>query len=169
MSRLCVDIPVIETERLTLRGPALADLAPLTAFFRDDASHFVGGPMGAGDTHRAMLATLGSWALYGFGLWHVALKTGNRFAGWTGLLLTAGKPEPGFAWTVLPAFQGRGMAREAASAALAHVTRQPGHATPATFIDPVNAASIRLAERLGFTAEADTPHELTLRFAGGAA
>ncbi|MEZ5716472.1 MAG: GNAT family N-acetyltransferase [Paracoccaceae bacterium] len=147
----------------------LADLAPLTAFFETEASHFVGGPMGAGDTHRAMLATLGSWALYGFGLWHIAETATGRFAGWTGLLQTAGKPEPGVAWTVLPEFQGKGLAGEAAAAALDHVTRQPGHATPATYIDPANAASIRLAERLGFVPEAETAGERIYRFTRRAA
>lgn len=169
MSTHSVDIPVIGTERLVLRGPDLADLAALTRFFDSNASHFVGGPMGANDTHRAMLSTIGGWALYGFGLWHIAIATTNRFVGWTGLLLTAGKQEAGFAWTVLPEFQGKGMAREAARAALDDVTSRTGHRSPATFIDGANRASIRLAETLGFRHEATDGSELTYRYAEGVA
>lgn len=169
MTGFTLPIPAIETERLILRAPELPDLQPLAAFFQTEASHFVGGPMAANDSQRAMFATIGSWALHGFGLWHVAEAASNRFIGWTGLLLTAGKEEPGFAWTVLPEFQGNGMATEAASAALSHVRDQMGHETPATFIDADNAASRRIAAKLGFAHEATDGDEMTFRFAGGAA
>ncbi len=157
-------IPVLETPRLILRAPELADLAPLTAFFETGESHFVGGPMGAGDTHRAMLATIGSWALYGYGLWHITDAASNRFIGWTGLLLTPGKPEPGFAWTVLPADQGKGLATEAARAALAYFA-----GTPATYIERGNGASIAVARKLGFSPEAESGTEITFRLNGRAA
>ena len=161
---LTAAIPVIETDRLVLRAPALADLPALTAFFATPDSHFVGGPMGAGDTHRAMLATIGSWALYGYGLWHIADKATDRFVGWTGLLLTPGKSEPGFAWTVLPAFQGTGLATEAARAALDHVGDRLGHPAPATYIDSENTASAAVARKLGFVAETRNGSELTYRY-----
>ena len=168
MSALNASIPVIETERVILRGPIPDDLAPLTAFFETDNSQFVGGPMGANETHRALLATLGSWSLYGYGPWHIAEAATNRFMGWTGLLRTAGKSEPGFAWTVLPAFQGKGFASEAARAALDHVRTIMGHAPVATFIDSANAPSIRLAEKLGFAHNATIGTEMTFRLNGGA-
>ncbi len=159
-------IPTLETERLTLRAPRLADLAPLTAFFATPDSHFVGGPMGAGDTQRAMLATIGSWALYGFGLWHIAETATDRFLGWTGLLQRADKSEPGFAWTVLPADQGKGFATEAARAALVHIRADLGRDAPATYIDENNAPSRAVARKLGFSPAAQTASELTFRFTG---
>lgn len=158
------DIPVIETARLVLRAPELSDLAPLAAFFETEDSHFVGGPMSIDGTHRAMLSTIGSWALHGFGLWHIAEQGSNRFVGWSGLLLTYGKPEPGFAWTVLPGFQGNGMATEAASAALSYVRGTLGHSAPATYIAEDNPASLRVASKLGFRSENAMQGELTLRF-----
>lgn len=166
---MAVNIPTLNTGRLILRGPELPDLQPLIAFFQTDESRFVGGPMHPNDTQRAMLSTIGSWALYRFGLWHIADAVTNRFIGWTGLLLTAGKDEPGFAWTVLPEHQGVGIATEAATAALNHVRDHMGHDAPATFIDTDNAASQRIAGKLGFVRETTNGSEMTFRYAGGVA
>lgn len=162
-------IPVIETERLRLRGPKVNDLAPLTAFFETEGSAFVGGPMSAGATQTAMLSTIGSWALYGYGLWHVAIRATDRFIGWVGLLPRADKPEPSFAGAIMTADQRQGYALEAGRAALSHLTGQMNRFAPVTYIDAKNVPSLRAASQLGFAQEAADEAEITLSYVGRAA
>ena len=57
----------------------------------------------------------------------------------------------GFAF--LPAFRGRGYAREAAAATLDHARTRLGLARVAAIVAPGNAASVRLLEQLGLRFE----------------
>jgi RimJ/RimL family protein N-acetyltransferase len=74
-------------------------------------------------------------------------------------------PEAEIAWVVSPAYQGRGLASEAAAAAVAWlaaagVTRLVAH------IHPDHAASARVAERLGLRAT-DVVEDGEVRWVGG--
>ena len=61
-------------------------------------------------------------------------------------------PEREIGWSVYdPAIEGTGIAREAAEAVRAWAYTTLGWTTAVSYIDPDNAASIRLAERLGCT------------------
>lgn len=153
MSAMTDHIPVVETERLRLRAPKMADLAPLTAFFESDRSHLVGGPLDARAVHRAMMSTIGSWALRGHGFWHIADKADDTFLGNTGILFAPGWEEPELGWTVMDYAEGRGIAFEAAAAARSYAARHLGHDGVISYIDPQNTRSAALAKRLGAVLE----------------
>ena len=142
--------PRLETERLVLRGFARADLDAFAGFFADEAAtRFVGGTMTRPRAHTVMSAFVGQWELYGLGQWAVEARAGGGLAGFVGYINPPDWPEPEIGWTVLPAFQGRGYATEASHAARAEIARRGGPARLVSYIDPANAPSIRVAEKLG--------------------
>jgi len=99
---------------------------------------------------------LASYARHGFGLWRVRLAATGEAIGICGLLKRDSLPDPDIGYAYLPRHEGRGYAREAARACLAHglVTR----ALPRVLaiVNHDNERSIRLLEGLGMR------HERTL-------
>lgn len=142
-------IPVVETERLRLRAPKLADLAPLSAFYATERSHFVGGPLDARSVNRNMMSVFGSWALRGHGLWHIAERATDAFLGWAGIIYAPDWHEPELGWMVISSSEGHGIAFEAATAARAYAARHLGHDGVISYIAPRNTRSAALARRLG--------------------
>ena len=69
-------IPVLETERLRLRGHTLADFEPLAAMWADPAVvRFISGKPASREESWARLARyLGHWALLGYGFWAIEEK-----------------------------------------------------------------------------------------------
>lgn len=147
------DVPVLETERLIMRAFRREDFAPMAAFFADERSFYYGGPLPAGDAWRRLAAYAGHWVLNGFGEWALEEKNTGRFVGFCGPWHPADMPEPEIAWALLPDHYGKGYAFEAASRALRYVYEDLKWPTVMSLIEPDNAPSIRLAERLGATAE----------------
>jgi ribosomal-protein-alanine N-acetyltransferase len=89
--------------------------------------------------------------------WAVIAQQGGEFAGAVGF--NGLKPAAELAFHLRPEFWGRGIMREAAEAALEWVrANRPGVAVEA-YIEPGNAASIGLAQRLGFRADGATSGE----------
>lgn len=159
MTRLAVDIPVIETERLILREPRAADMPAFDAFAASERARFVGGPDASGhagwDTLRGML---GHWLLRGHGWWTVQDRPTGAVAGRVGIGHHVDWPEPELGWHIFDGFEGRGLAHEAALAARSWWTGR-GNPAPISLIDPDNIRSIGLAKRLGARPEG----EMTLR------
>ena len=70
-----VDIPVLETERLRLRGWREEDHAPFARFCASEATaRFVGGVCGPDDAWRRIAGQIGHWALRGYGSWVIEEK-----------------------------------------------------------------------------------------------
>ncbi|ARJ70773.1 GNAT family N-acetyltransferase [Paracoccus contaminans] len=163
MTTLSVDIPVIETERLILREPREADLPAVAGFYASERSVFVGGgsavvgrdgPRGADwAAWRGTSSALGHWLLRGYGSWTIELRATGQVAGRAGFLNPTVWSEPELGWQVYEGFEGQGIAYEAALAARAAGPRLFGLNGVISHIDPANARSIRLAERLGATFE----------------
>jgi RimJ/RimL family protein N-acetyltransferase len=143
-------IPVLTTERLTLRGPRLADFEPVAAFLASDRARYVGGPYHRLHAWRALAAVLGHWELRGYGMWAVEESSTGDLAGIIGVHNPEGwlAPEIGW-WMVSPAHEGRGFAFEAAVVARRYAYTIVGWREAFSVIDPDNLRSIRLAERLG--------------------
>ena len=163
MPVLSLNIPVIETERLVLREPREADLPAIAAFNASERAAFIGGgaanvsrdgPRGAEWAGwRIITSSLGHWLLRGFGFWTVEDRATVRPAGRVGFLHHAVWPEPELGWQVFEGFEGKGCAYEAAMAARSAGARLFGLDRVISHIDPANARSIRLAERMGATVE----------------
>lgn len=142
-------IPVLQTDRLTLRAPRESDVAALEAFGKSPRSHFTGGPFDAFGAWRAVMAGVGHWAFKGYGYWSVERRSDGAFIGRVGVIFPPDAAEPELAYHFFEGFEGQGYATEAVLAARAHCQNVMGMAPLASFIDPANARSIALARRVG--------------------
>ncbi len=157
--RLLPAAPLIETARLTLRHFRADDLDSYAETMADPevVRHLGGEPNDREDAWRKLLTGAGFWSLMGIGMWAVERRSDHRLIGHLGFFdfqrdmrpSIAGEPEMG--WIFNPRAHGQGFATEACEAALAWFDRtQPPVSIPA-IIAPKNKASMRLAERLGFS------------------
>lgn len=151
-------VPVIHTERLTLRAHRLEDYEDCCAMWGDPivTQHIGGKPSTRQQTWSRILSYAGHWALLGFGYWVIEDTATGQFAGEVGFAdfkrdiapSMRGVPEVGYALS--PAFHGRGYATEAIRAAIEWMERSVNPPRTVCLIDPANAASIRVAEKCGY-------------------
>ena len=139
----------LETERLIMRLPVETDLDGWAAFDSDErATEFFGGPKSRAASWEMLSSVAGMWALRGCGLFSVWEKSSGRWIGRFG----PWKPEGATAeigWAILPSAWGQGYATEGARAAIDWVIDSLGWTQICHCIDAENAASIRVAEKLG--------------------
>lgn len=151
---LSLAIPVLETERLRLRGWREADLDAFAQFCADDAmARFVGGVCSRDDAWRRIAGQIGHWALRGYGPWALEEKASGRWVGYSGLWNPHGWPEPEATWSLAAGAQGRGYATEAARRVRDFAYGELGWTTLISCIAPLNLPSQRVAGRLGATLE----------------
>ena len=144
--------PTLETDRLILRPPQEADLDGWAAFMADEESaRFVGGVQPREVAWRFMATMTGSWALKGFGMFSVIEKASGRWVGRLGPWQPEGWPGTEVGWGILREHWGRGYATEGAAAAMDWAFEMLGWDDVIHCIDPANAGSIAVAERLGST------------------
>jgi len=160
MTPTLVQTPVIRTERLTLRAPARQDWPLFNAFLASPRADYI---RSAGYDEmlawRAFGHVIGHWVLRGFGSFVFTRAGDDTALGMTGPWFPAGWPEPEIGWTVWsPEAEGKGYAFEAANAARDHAFRDLGWDTAVSYIDPENARSIALAERLGAVRDHGAAH-----------
>ena len=146
--------PVLETQRLILRAPQLADFEGFVAYQASARSAFTGGPLHRNLAWRAFGHLVGHWVLRGYGVFVIEDRASGRALGTAGPFFPEGWPEPEIAWTLWhPDAEGRGIAQEAARAARDFAYARLGWTTAASLIDPENHRSAALARRLGCVAE----------------
>ena len=156
----------LETERLILREPTLADFADSRAMLANETvmRHVGGKPLTEEEAWGRLHRHAGQWALLGFGLWVIRDRAG-AYVGEAGFLELHRQVTPRLTavevgWMLAPSAHGKGYATEAMRAALAwgdvHFRAAP--LDPAlvrgrfeAIIDAGNAASLRVAEKLGFS------------------
>jgi RimJ/RimL family protein N-acetyltransferase len=142
----------LETQRLLLRPFRPEDLDPYARLCADaEVMRFLGDgrTMSRAEVWRQMAFFLGHWQLRGYGLWAAVLKQTDALVGRIGLHNPEGWPGLEVGWLLDPAFWGRGLAAEGGRAALdfAFAALKADHVV--SVIQPGNARSIRVAERLG--------------------
>ena len=142
-------IPVIETERLILRGPEPEDYPNFKHTFSSYRSRFMGGPLNAYETWMLYAAEIGHWQIRGYGMWMIHDRKTDATLGMAGGWFPAKWPEREIAWIIWPDKAGKGYALEATQAVRRHFYEQLGWDGAVSYIDPKNLDSIRLAERLG--------------------
>ena len=144
--------PTLATERLILRPPVQADLDGWAELLADEQSaRFIGGVQPRAAAWRGMAAMTGSWPLLGFGMFSVIEKASGRCIGRIGPWRPVGWPGTEVGWGLVRAVWGKGYAAEGAAAAIDWAFDALGWSEVIHCIDPGNAPSIRLAERLGST------------------
>lgn len=144
------DIPVIETERLVLRAPDMADFEPWCAFMADeDAARYIGGMQQPPVVWRSMASMLGAWSLAGASMWSVVEKSTGEWIGRLGPWRPHGWPGAEVGWGIIRSRWGQGYALEGSTAAMDFAVDKLGWSDIIHTINPANTASQRLAARLG--------------------
>jgi RimJ/RimL family protein N-acetyltransferase len=142
----------LETERLNLRLFCQSDLDTYAAMCGDvEVMRYLGDgkPLSRAEAWRHMALIIGHWQLRGFGMWAVEEKGTGRLIGRVGAWFPEGWPGKEIAWTLCRESWGRGFATEAARAAMAYAFTTLDWPEVISLIRPANAASIRVAERIG--------------------
>lgn len=151
---------IAETERLILRQLEVADAEDLFQIYSgSEMMKYLGGGPSSLDNERQRLAEhiRDSYEVYGFGLWAIILRETGELIGRCGLLYSDinGRKEAELAYLVGRDWWGKGIASEAARAALNVAVEQHNFSRVVAVIHPDNAGSIGVAEKLGFKLESE--------------
>lgn len=163
---MSASVPVIETQRLVLRGHRLDDFDAHAALWADPVvTRFIGGvPQTREQAWVRLLRHMGMWQAMGFGFWAVTDRQTGRLLGEAGFHdlkrdLTPsleGTLETG--WGFVPDVHGKGIATETVSAVIAWGEANLPGVRMTCLIDPANTASLRVAEKNGFREVARTTY-----------
>jgi len=150
-------IPILETERLTLRGHTADDLSACAALWSDpEVVRYIGNVTSTREQAWArLLRYVGHWELFGFGFWCVFERRTGRFVGEVGLANFERDISPPIdavetGWVLASWAHGRGFATEGMRAVLAFADQKLPDKPTACLIDPPNQASIHVAHKLGY-------------------
>jgi RimJ/RimL family protein N-acetyltransferase len=142
--------PVLQTERLTLRPIAAEDFPRWAEMMADpEAAKFLGGAQPAATAWRGFMTMAGAWSLTGIAMFSVIERDSGLWLGRIGPWRPLDWPGNEVGWGLHPDAQGRGYAVEAATAAMDYAFDVLGWEDVIHCIDPDNAPSQRLAERVG--------------------
>jgi RimJ/RimL family protein N-acetyltransferase len=164
-------VKILETERLVLRTFNADDAAFYFDLWKqakwiqfigdknfqsieDARASLIKGPM---DMHSRL----------GFSLYHVSLKENGAAIGMCGLIKRYTLDDVDIGYGLLPEFEGKGYAHEAAAATLAYAKNHFGISRVVAIVSPDNVASIKLLEKIGLRFEkmialTEGPEELKL-------
>jgi RimJ/RimL family protein N-acetyltransferase len=157
-------INAVATERLACRAPesgderhynALTSSAEVGAWLRPRPLD----PFGPTDARHWLESDVEHWVAHGFGPWLLFDRARGGFVGRAGLRWTEveGQRAIELAWALLPEWWGRGLATEAAVAAIA-VARERGIDRLVAFTLIRNDASRRVMEKAGLRLLRDIEH-----------
>jgi RimJ/RimL family protein N-acetyltransferase len=143
-------VPRLETPRLILRGwrPQDADAHAAMAA-SPEVMRFLGGVLTPAESWRTLAQHAGHWILRGYGQWAIERRVDGVLLGRAGLWHPEGWPGLELGWSLARHAWGQGYATEAARAALDWTWASLETDRLISIIAPANAASIRVAERLG--------------------
>jgi len=149
-----VKAPVIETERLILRGWRDEDHEPYVAMMADpQVSDWLGGPFSRDEALARIARNAAALGEHGYGRLAVARRSDGAFLGYCGLMPVA--PDMPFdggfevGWSVAPQAWGQGYATEAARAVFADGFSRLGLAEILAFTGVANHRSQGVARKLG--------------------
>jgi RimJ/RimL family protein N-acetyltransferase len=150
-------VKVLETDRLVLRRLDAEDAAFILQLVNEPSwLRFIGdkGVRNLDDARRYIReGPVASYERFGFGLFLAELKDTGAPIGMCGLLKRDTLDDPDIGFAFLPAFWGRGFARESASAVMALGRDTFGLKRLLAVTNPDNDRSIRVLEDLGLAYE----------------
>lgn len=161
-SHVTFTIPRIRTTRLLLREHRASDFERFATEVADPVAR--ASPNGVMDRRtawRSFVTGVGAWALHGAGWWCVELAATGEFVGTVGAFYREsamggdGPPELEMGWLIFRAHWQKGVATEAATAALQHAFASHDTTHAVAYIHTTNEPSIRVATRLGMHYERD--------------
>lgn len=154
------------TERLTLTPVQLSDYPELTALWGDPAfaTAIFPAALSSEDVWFRLLRDIGHWEALDHGNWSIRETATGAYVGSVGILDYRRLMDPPFdapelGWGVAPRFQGKGLAFEALSAALAWADDALNAPRTVCMIAPDNAPSHALAKRAGYVPYAETAYK----------
>ncbi|MFJ3903573.1 GNAT family N-acetyltransferase [Streptomyces sp. NPDC090025] len=164
------DLVRIETPRLLLRRWRSSDVAPLAAVQADpEVMRWIrdGSVRDEEETRAGIEVYEASWRERGFGLFAVEVRETGELAGFAGLAVPHFLPEvlPAveIGWRLGREFWGRGLATEAARAALDFGFRECGLDRILSIVQEGNTASERVTQKLGMRLDRETVDPATGR------
>lgn len=143
---------VFQTKRLRLRPGALSDVDAFRAIWTDPGvRRFLWDDIVIehGVAEAVVQASVQSFGERGIGQWLVFEEDGDTPIGFCGLRALEDSPEVELLYGILPAYWGRAYAVEASCALLDHAFDTVGLPYVLAEMDTPNAASVRVAEKLG--------------------
>ncbi|HWC64260.1 MAG TPA: GNAT family protein [Rhizomicrobium sp.] len=160
-------MPRLETERLILREYRLEDFPAHTAIWDDPRTTRFFSSYASGEEERWLrfLRNFGLWQLLGYGWWGLEDKNSHRYVGSVGFfqakrpLAVSCRDLPEAGWVIAPDFHGRGLVREALTAALDWADKHIAAPESWCMINVQNAISRRVAEWAGYREIATTDYK----------
>ncbi len=159
--------PVLTTARLTLTPPERSDFEDSAAMWSDPliVRHVGGRTSTPEESWARLLRARGLWSLLDYGYWVVRETATGRYVGEVGFAdfhraiipSIDGIPEMG--WVLAGWSHGKGYASEAVAAGLAWGEGRWGAGPVVCIIDPDNASSLKLADKMGFSEVARTTYK----------
>ena len=147
----------IKTERLTLRqftlhdADFIVDLVNQPSFIQNIRDV---GVRSIADAEKYLEnGPIASYERNGFGLLAVTLKHTGQTIGMCGLIKRPGLDDVDIGYAFLPAFWSKGYAVEAAQAVMNYAKEVVGLKRVVAIVDPANARSVRVLEKIGMTFE----------------
>ena len=161
-----VAIPTLETPRLRLRAYRMQDFEAYASLWAEPAvvRFITGSPLSREAAWIRFLRQIGLWHYLGFGFFALEDRASGTLIGEAGFHdmrralapSIEGTMEAG--WALAGAAQGRGLAEEAMRAALAWAATHGIGERITCIISPDHAASLHVADKLGFAEFARTSY-----------
>ncbi|MFO0666124.1 MAG: GNAT family N-acetyltransferase [Polyangiaceae bacterium] len=150
IERAMAALPTLETDRLLLRAPALADLDAWAAFVADPVvGEFLGGVHDRVTAYRQLTSVEGAWIVLGFSMFSVLEKSSGAWVGRVGPWMPDGWPGTEVGWGIAREAWGKGYASEAARACIDFAFERLGWSEVIHCISPKNERSQGVAKRVG--------------------
>ncbi len=145
-----IGLPVLETERLTLRAPQAADWPVFRDYRMSARTAFTGGPKKPHEAAEQFASFFGHWVLRGFGRLIAEDRATGLPVGHFGPMQWEDGGEVELTWSLWTAeAEGRGLATEAVGAMGAWAFGARGLRNAVAAVHRDNAASHAIARRMG--------------------
>lgn len=154
-ARLRALVPVLTTERLTLRALTMDDFPLVAEIATGPRAAGIGGPMSREDAWYEFAQMNMTWLVRGHGYWAVTDTASGELLGFAGIGFEPGDREPELGYFFSAAAEGRGLASEAVARARDWGFADAALETLVSYVLVHNSRSIALAERLGAVRDGD--------------
>jgi len=155
---------ILETERLILTVWEPSDWLELRSIARDtEVMRFITGgvPWSDEQIRTYIERQMKCYTVHGFCRWKLVEKSTGETIGFCGIGFWRDAPHPEIGWWLARQSWGRGLATEAARAALIDALERVGLDRIISVAMPANTASIRIMEKLGLSFECEFESEGT--------
>ena len=142
-------IPTLTSSRLILRPQTMADFPAFAAFMASPRAIHMGGPRDGSQAWDWFCSDQAQWSLLGWGGLTVTLAQSGGVLGQVSVIRPPRFPETEIGWIGYDGWTGQGYLTEASQTLLRWALGPRGLTTLVSYIHRGNAASIRLATRLG--------------------